>query len=379
MNKSNPPGTPDFLSQLSPNDLNQEANDPLAALVRALHETDDPNTTDEVVPDEVVNEVLEQFRLDQLLEEACVASGAAGGAIALFQEGKLVCRAVTGSNAPQLGSCLDSPSGLLDSCVQTRRPQNCSDTENDPNNAELSKFGAKSIAVFPLIDGEQLSGVMEILSSSANAFTEGDLDRVQTLAKEIGHPSAGVVEAAAEPPLLAMSALSSPRDAHALARSEEDEVESSIPVSPPESWVRTNELRTTVLGLLVIIASLLLGGSVGWRLGWQKATLQMRRGSSTTRAGEPSKIASPDSALLPNVTARPALESTPDDERQTADGIPRQTSTRRTGTDSQDGALTIRQNGKLILRVPPRQTQDPQLRDRRPAPSPPTAEGDHVP
>lgn len=380
MNESNPPGTPESLGQLSSSDLDQEPNEPLAALVRALHETDEPNTTDDAVPDEVVNEVLEQFRLDQLLEEACVTSGATGGAIALFQEGKLVCLAVTGSSAPHLGSCLNYQSGLSASCVQTRRAQYCSDTENDPDaDPKLFESGVKSIAVFPLIDGEQLSGEMQILSSSANAFTESDLDQVQALAIESGYSSAENLEATAEPPLPVMSALFSSQDPDTFAGSEAYEAESSVPVPQQESRFHTDDLWTPILGLLVIAASLLLGGSVGWRLAWQMATLQTQRSSSSAPVGERSKIVRPDSALLPAVNAKPAFESTLDDGPKTPDAVSRRNSTQRNGADSQNGELTIRQNGKLVLRVPssPPQTPDPKLRDRQPMPSSPAVEEDH--
>ena len=46
--------------------------------------------------------------LNQIVEQACLATGATGAAIALTRDGEMVCRATTGRNAPDLGVRLDN-------------------------------------------------------------------------------------------------------------------------------------------------------------------------------------------------------------------------------------------------------------------------------
>jgi hypothetical protein len=45
--------------------------------------------------------------LNEIVEQACLATGATGAAIVLEREGEMVCRASSGSTAPELGSRLD--------------------------------------------------------------------------------------------------------------------------------------------------------------------------------------------------------------------------------------------------------------------------------
>ena len=59
-------------------------------------------------------------------------------------------------------------------------------------------------------------------------------------------------------------------------------------------------ILTTLLGILVIAVALLLGTVVGWRFGWQRATLQIRNGTAMHRSNAQSKVGRPDE-ILPSV------------------------------------------------------------------------------
>ena len=133
------------------------------------------------------NESVEGIILATLLEEALVATGATGAAIALVQGAEMVCCATTGPNAPNLGACLDPDTGLSGRCIQTRELQQCSDTETDPrvNLEACRRLGVRSIVALPLIDFGQLFGVFEILSSRPDAFGQRDLDSLQTFTDRI--------------------------------------------------------------------------------------------------------------------------------------------------------------------------------------------------
>src|SRR5438270_13772417 len=54
--------------------------------------------------------------LNEIVEQACLSTGATGAAIALHRDGELVCRASSGSTAPELGARLDSASSLSGEC-----------------------------------------------------------------------------------------------------------------------------------------------------------------------------------------------------------------------------------------------------------------------
>ena len=117
--------------------------------------------------DLVLNEVVEQARL---------ATGATGAAIALGRAGEMVCRATTG-DAPDLGVRLETTSGLSGACLQTGTMQQCGDTETDPRvNAEACRrLSVRSILVLPLGEGKDPFGILEVFSSRPNAFGDRDV------------------------------------------------------------------------------------------------------------------------------------------------------------------------------------------------------------
>src|SRR6201982_4253636 len=77
--------------------------------------------------------------LNQIVEQACLATGATGAAIALTRNGEMVCRATTGRNAPDLGVRLDN-AGFSAECLRIGTLQRCDDTETDPR-VDSSAFG----------------------------------------------------------------------------------------------------------------------------------------------------------------------------------------------------------------------------------------------
>src|ERR1700756_368079 len=69
--------------------------------------------------------------LNQIVEQACLATGATGAAIALTRDGVMVGRATTGRNAPDLGIRLDN-AGFSSECLRMGALQRCDDAETDP-------------------------------------------------------------------------------------------------------------------------------------------------------------------------------------------------------------------------------------------------------
>jgi len=97
-----------------------------ASQVKRLVETLAANGGGELSPDLALD-----LLLNEIVEQARLATAASGAAIALVKDGEMVCRATTGATAPDLGIRLDTHSGLSGACVQTGDVQLCGDTEAD--------------------------------------------------------------------------------------------------------------------------------------------------------------------------------------------------------------------------------------------------------
>src|SRR5271167_4243529 len=61
--------------------------------------------------------------LNEIVEQASLATGATGAAIVLARDGEMVCRACSGSTARQLGSRLENGPSVSRECLRTLRMQ----------------------------------------------------------------------------------------------------------------------------------------------------------------------------------------------------------------------------------------------------------------
>jgi GAF domain-containing protein len=123
--------------------------------------------------------------LQLLADRAQYITGASGVAIALKRDGKkdMLCRASTGSNAPELGALLSTEFGLSGESVRTRQPLRCDDAERDVrvNREVCRQLGIASVVVMPVVNDDEVLGVFELFSGEVNAFGERDLSAVQRL------------------------------------------------------------------------------------------------------------------------------------------------------------------------------------------------------
>jgi len=123
--------------------------------------------------------------LQLLADRAQYITGATGAAIALRRNGRndMLCRASTGSNAPELGALLSAEYGLSGESVRTRLPLRCDDAERDArvNREVCRRMGIASVVVMPVVNDDEVLGVFELFSGKANAFGERDLSAVQRL------------------------------------------------------------------------------------------------------------------------------------------------------------------------------------------------------
>jgi len=125
--------------------------------------------------------------LQLLAERAQYITGASGAAIALRDGETMICCASAGPSAPELGAHLQIDTGLSAESVRTKKTLRCDDAANDPrvNRESCVTFGIASVVVMPLVRGEEVYGVFELLSGKPSAFEERDLVALQRLAEMI--------------------------------------------------------------------------------------------------------------------------------------------------------------------------------------------------
>src|SRR5215469_8260111 len=133
----------------------------------------------------------DEFVLYQVLqlvtERALALTGADGVAIALVQEREIICRAATGTIAPEIGARLDPQSGLSGMCFVSGETACCNDAERDPrvNVAASRDLHARSIVAVPLRGRRSVVGLLEAFSTDAFAFSESDVRSLNLLAELI--------------------------------------------------------------------------------------------------------------------------------------------------------------------------------------------------
>lgn len=122
--------------------------------------------------------------LERLAIAAHKLTRADGAAIAMLQGGLVICRARSGSIAPQLGTPLSVDSGISGECLRTGQSMRCDDTSKDLRvDAEVcSRLGLRSIAVVPLRGTHRVVGILEAFSSRAYSFPDRHLQLMAALA-----------------------------------------------------------------------------------------------------------------------------------------------------------------------------------------------------
>jgi hypothetical protein len=134
--------------------------------------------------------------LQLLAERAQYITGASGAAIALREGDRILCRASSGSAAPELGCCLDLSGGLSGQSVRMRAALRCDDTAIDPrvDRESCRRLGIASFAVMPILRDGEVVGVFEIFAGKPRAFQERDLAALERLRELVNtaldHPAA---------------------------------------------------------------------------------------------------------------------------------------------------------------------------------------------
>jgi TonB family protein len=316
--------------------------------------------------------------LNEIVQQACLATGANGAAVVLERDGEMECRASTGSNAPELGVRLGSESGLTAECIRTRSAQRCADAQADPRaNAEASRqLGVRSVMILPLLrSGGDLAGVLEVFSARPGAFGDRDELTMQALAQRIlkNLERAGeAIAIAQENRLAAPVAAISEREISGTGMEDSPGGSTNLvgdfvdPEPPPSSARGGVDVLTVVLGVAVVCVAILLGTLVGIRLGWHR---------SASNRGKVSKVASGSTAAAsraeeattaqPGGVASDAKDGTAAVPMSTAWGVGNSAAGGKSASAAQvpavrssesvppAGSLLVYENGREVFRMPP--------------------------
>jgi hypothetical protein len=98
-----------------------------------------------------------------------------------------VCRASSGSVAPEIGAHLQVDSGLSGESIRTRQVLRCDDAQTDPrvNRESCEALGIASVVVMPLLREQSVNGVFELLSDRPAAFEERDIGALERLGEMV--------------------------------------------------------------------------------------------------------------------------------------------------------------------------------------------------
>jgi len=333
-----------FSEDIEVNDAEEALGDnrrkalPLSHYLTALAPYGDGSVSAGVALDLVLNDIIRR---------ACLATNASAGAIALADHDEMVCRATTGENAPDLGMRLDTSHGLSGACVTTKLWQRCNDTENDSrvNAAVCRHLGVRSILVVPVLNANELVGIIEMFSVQPDAFSDRETEALQTFSQEVVENLRRAAEAQALPSLLQAkdteSVASLPELVTMTPVANQPDLSSTSTQSPEAQAPR--DFSTTILLVCVVVLALIVGWVMGrsaWRHGPRQtapATKQLAA-PAEQGAGEPTGASEQAAGQSPSVsTAQPKL----------------------TGTGTADGGLVVTRDGKVIFRTPPQTVNHP--------------------
>jgi TonB family protein len=246
------------ISRIDPSDPTRQTNALTPLIVRIRGEADTPGLSKH---DAASSLTPGGTTLQQIVQQARLATTATGAAIVVASAGERICLAKSGATAGDVATYLNAHSAILHACLRTGEAQGCDDAEADSrfDLAICRRLGLRSILIVPVQNKNAVRGVIEIFSPRPNAFRDRDLsilrelaDRVPAcanidLAKAVASPAIAK-DIPAQPVSLAQVA---PRPGAGASR---PKPKVRIAVKPPIHWT----LLVTLIGLPLLM---------GWMLG----------------------------------------------------------------------------------------------------------------
>ena len=282
--------------------------------------------------------------LNELVVRATTATRARAAALALKRGDEMVCRAATGEHAPDLGIPLNTSDGLSGACVRTRHSQLCLDTETDPRvDAETCRRqGIRSMLVVPVMDNDELVGVVEVFAADPGEFVESDQNLLEIFARECNRIRRAALDMEQRP------GGDPNRDSLAILPT----ASAALNLLAPRAR-KTYEIWTLVLGACAIVLISAFSFVIGSRIGWFGRS--------------PAPTVSPS---IPPVPAQPSSVQPPSSQ---AKASTRSKSPAQVPASSDPGGLVVYEQGKEIFRLKPARPRD--SAERGPASSANTPEG----
>ena len=124
-----------------------------------------------------------------IAQRAQAFTNASGTAIAL-SEGSLdeiICRARSGSNAPEVGTAMRVEGSFTGLCIQSGKELRCDDAETDTrvDTVAIRALGIRSMVVIPIKEEGRVVGVLAVFAPTAHAFTITHVAVLKTMADQI--------------------------------------------------------------------------------------------------------------------------------------------------------------------------------------------------
>ncbi len=124
-----------------------------------------------------------------IAQRAQAFTNASGAAVALAEGStdEIVCRARSGSSAPDVGTTLRTEGSFTGLCIQSGKELRCDDAETDTrvDTAAIRALGIRSMVVTPIKEENKVVGVLAVFASTAHAFTITHVAVLKTMADQI--------------------------------------------------------------------------------------------------------------------------------------------------------------------------------------------------
>lgn len=311
--------------------------------------------------------------LNEIAEQACRTTGASGAAIVLRRNEEMVCRASSGTPAPEAGARIDHKVGMSKESMLSRQLRRCDDTQSDPRPdvAAWLRVGVRSVMLLPLQRDGEVVGMFELFSSVAAAFGERD----ERTLKALGQRVIRSLERVAKPADMAagsipgthpLQSFQSTVSAIGISTSTEDGVEGGN--LEEDRFRKENhtldggvqqgvDLVTWILGLTVLACAVFLGVRAADRFGWLKARPAVHRASANASAFKAAAGAGRQEEPGPNVqgaSATTAFGSKPASEKSNIENSG--------GKEAElpEGGLRVYENGLEVFHMNPGSEQSPE-------------------
>ena len=124
-----------------------------------------------------------------IAQRAQAFTNASGAAIALSEGNvdEIVCRARSGSSAPDVGVTLRVEGSFTGLCIQSGKELRCDDAETDTrvDTVAIRALGIRSMVVTPVKDDNKVVGVLAVFAATPHAFTITHVAVLKTMADQI--------------------------------------------------------------------------------------------------------------------------------------------------------------------------------------------------